>query len=104
MSSYLKKTPAEKLLYESHEGVYYLRKRDGVSGTDTDICLHTKKKTVAVEARDAYLAARVASKLGIAYNPNRKRAKVSAVLDLYEEAQYPDDDGNPRAEGSAVAV
>ena len=100
MSSYLKKTPAEKLLYESHEGVYYLRKRDGVSGTDTDICLHTKKKTVAVEARDAYLAARVASKLGIAYNPNRKRVKVSAVLELYEAAQYPDDDGNPREEGN----
>lgn len=58
-----------------------------------------QEKTLASEARDAYLAARVAAKLGIAYNPNRKQAKVSAVLDRYEKANYPDADGNAREEG-----
>lgn len=44
MSSYLKKTPGEKLLCQSADGTFYPRKRGSTSGTDTVICLQTKKK------------------------------------------------------------
>jgi len=99
MSNRLEKIQGEKLLYINEDGVYFLRKRG--NGIDTDVSLDTTRKSKAVEARDAYLASRVASKVGIAFEPNDRAREVTVAeaIKRYREDGYPDKKGNPRQTG-----
>jgi integrase len=99
MSNRLQKIQGEKLLYINEDGVYFLRKRG--NGIDTDVSLDTTRKSKAVEARDAYLASRVASKVGIAFEPNdrSRQVTVAEAIKRYREDGYPDKKGNPRQAG-----
>jgi integrase len=103
MQTQLLKVTGERSLYyklsdDGKEKHYFLRIT--VKGQDTSKNLATTRKGVAVKARDDHYHAERNRDLGI-QEPiaKTKGVLITAVLELYENAGYPDDDGNEREEG-----
>lgn len=95
MSNQLQKVEGEKYLYfrpviQNHKPakMYYLRQRDGE--LDTERCLNTTQIKTARQLRDSWVHARTNQRLGITPPPTqKKRVKVTKVLDDYHGAKHP---------------
>jgi hypothetical protein len=96
----LRKVEGERALYQDpNSGTYYVR--IFYDGRDTYRSLETTRIAQARERMDARRAAKVASKLGLALEPDEpeRAVTVNQVVRAYQEAGYPDKRGRERNDG-----